>query len=49
MEKTVDYQKLIDEARRVSLETALEAALELDAIETVAGSATGIAPIRRNP
>ncbi len=38
MGKSVNCQQLIDEARRVSLETALEAALELDTIETVAGS-----------
>ena len=35
MGKTVNCQQLIDEARRVSLDTALEAAFELDAIETV--------------
>ena len=40
MGKSVNCQQLIDEARRVSLETALEAALELDTIETVAGSLT---------
>src|SRR5258708_4571668 len=38
MGKSVNCQQLIDEARRVSLETALEAALELDTIETVAGT-----------
>lgn len=38
MGKPVDCQQLIDEARRVSLETALEAAIELDAIETVVES-----------
>jgi HD-like signal output (HDOD) protein len=38
MGKAVNCQQLIDEARRVSLETALEAALELDAIETVSGA-----------
>jgi HD-like signal output (HDOD) protein len=46
MGKSVNCQQLIDEARRVSLETALEAALELDTIETVAGSM--IAPDRSN-
>jgi HD-like signal output (HDOD) protein len=34
----VNCQQLIDEARRVSLETALEVAIELDAIETVVES-----------
>jgi|SRR5579872_4690531 len=39
--KTVNCQQLIDEARRVSLETALEAALELDAIATVVDGLQG--------
>jgi HD-like signal output (HDOD) protein len=47
MDKTVNCQQLIDEARRVSLETALEATLELDAIETVASGAIGNDPSRR--
>ncbi len=47
MEKVVNCQQLIDEARRVSLETALEAALELDAIETVAAGVPGNAAPRR--
>jgi hypothetical protein len=34
MGKSVNCQQLIEEARRVSLETALEATLELDALET---------------
>jgi HD-like signal output (HDOD) protein len=47
MGKAVNCQQLIDEARRVSLETALEAALELDAIETVAAGVPGNDPPRR--
>ncbi len=39
MGKSVNCQQLIDEARRVSLETALEAALELDALETTSSVA----------
>jgi HD-like signal output (HDOD) protein len=35
MGQTVDCQKLVDEARKLALETALDATLELDAIETV--------------
>lgn len=38
MGKPVNCQQLIDEARRVSLETALNAAIELDTIETVVES-----------
>jgi len=40
MGKPINCQQLIDEARRVSLETALEAALELDLLETVAHAPT---------
>ena len=39
MGKSLDCQQLIDEARRVSMETALSAALELDAMETAAVTA----------
>jgi hypothetical protein len=49
MGKTLDCQQLIDEARRVSMETALSAALELDAIETVAVTApAGNRPRKHN-
>lgn len=41
MGKSVNCQQLIDEARRVSLETALEAALELDALETAVDTLAG--------
>jgi len=39
MGKSVNCQQLIEEARRVSLETALEATLELDALETTSAVA----------